>query len=108
MSFKQTLGKVLKDSLTGIDGETYDGVKVVGYPCWLLAILVYIGAALKDVGFHATSSLDFQNYATGITTLFGSLLLIAAGVALKKSTEPTGNQNPPTDPNNQTQINTHI
>ena len=88
MSFKDTLRKVIKDSLTGIDGVTYDGAKVVGYPAWILAILVYIGSALKDVGFHASAALDYQGFATGISILCGGLMLIAAGVAVKHMTEP--------------------
>ena len=82
------LKKVAKDSLTGIDGASYDGMKVVGYPAWVLAVLVFLGSALKDIGLHATTSLDYQQFGIGFASLCGSLAIIAAGVALKKNTEP--------------------
>lgn len=78
--------KVIHDSLTGIDGKTYDPVKVIGYPSSILAIGVYLGSAL--FALHKSGTLDYVAYGTGFGLLMTGLLAIAAGVAVKSHTEP--------------------
>ena len=78
--------KVIHDGLTGIDGITYDPLKVIGYPSAILVINVYLLAGI--VSLSKTGSLDYVAYGTGFTALMGGLLAIAAGVAVKSHTEP--------------------
>lgn len=80
--------KVVKDSLTGIDGVSYDGMKVVGYPSFIASVGVYLGNALKTMITGGT--LDYVAFGTGFAALAGALGLIAAGVAVKGHTEPSG------------------
>lgn len=85
--FMHMVKKVWRDSLTGIDGVTYDGLKVAGYPATLGAILVYLANGAKLV-FSPTGVLDYVAFGTGFMALCGALGLIAAGVAVKSKTEP--------------------
>lgn len=78
--------KVIHDGLTGIDGITYDPLKVIGYPSAMLAISVYLAGAV--VALVKNGALDYLAYASGFTALMGGLMVIAAGVAVKSHTEP--------------------
>lgn len=80
------LTRVIHDGLTGIDGITYDPLKVIGYPSAILAIIVYLSAGV--VALVKNASFDYIAYGTGFTALAGGLLAIAAGVAVKSNTEP--------------------
>lgn len=78
--------KIIHDGLTGIDGITYDPLKVIGYPSAILSITVYLVAAVFTL--VKNGALDYVAYGTGFTALMGGLLAIAAGVAVKSRTEP--------------------
>lgn len=78
--------KIIHDGLTGIDGITYDPLKVIGYPSAIMAISVYLLAGI--VALYKNGALDYVAYGTGFTALSGGLLAIAAGVAVKSRTEP--------------------
>lgn len=72
--------KVIKDCLTGIDGETYDPARVAG----LFGIIVFLGLAVYAVVVK-NQAWDPQSFGLG----FGGLVTgVGAGVLLKKSTEP--------------------
>ena len=75
-----TLSKLIKDSLTTNDGESYD----VGRILWVIAVLAGISYAGVDL-FALHNKFDIAQYGIGI----GSLLA-AGGAALwaKKDTEP--------------------
>lgn len=78
--------KVIHDGLTGIDGITYDPLKVIGYPSAMMAISVYLLAGITAL--CKNGALDYVAYGTGFTAISGGLLAIAAGVAVKSHTEP--------------------
>jgi len=79
---KLLLASLLKDMLTGIDGESYDIGRVLG----AAAVVVYL--ALGVVGIckaTADHPFDFQGYGIG----FGSLVAgVGVLLRLKQDTEP--------------------
>lgn len=75
--------KVVKDSLTGIDGESYDGWRILCF----IGVLSFMGyAGWHLYANHAFSALE---YGSGLgALLFGG----GAGVAAKSRTEPDVNR----------------
>jgi len=83
--------KVLKDITTGIDGETFDAGRVVGYGLCVTGTVGFmfcaIWSAIHDAKF------DPQAYGIGFGALMTSLAAVAGGLKLKESTEPQPSQN---------------
>lgn len=74
------LKKLVKDCLTGLDGQTYDPARVAG----VFGIATFIGLAIYAV-IYKGQPWDPQSFGLG----FGGLVTgVGAGVLLKKSTEP--------------------
>jgi len=74
------ISKIIKDCLTGIDGETYDPARIYG----ALAVNVFFFNSMYAL--YKGQTWDPVNYGTG----FGLLLAaFGAAVALKSKTEPT-------------------
>ena len=74
-----SLGKLIIDCLTGIDGVTYDPARVY----LAMATLVFMGGGIMTVVHNKT--IDFQAFGIG----FGSLIAGGGlGIALKAKTEP--------------------
>lgn len=73
------LSRLIKDSLTGRDGQTYDPARIY----LAMAVVVFLGATI--IGAMQGLTFDPQGYGIG----FGSLLAGGGlGVALKSGTEP--------------------
>jgi len=72
--------KMIKDSLTGVDGESFDIVRVLS----ALVILVALGLTIYVVVYKDTP-FDIQSYGIGIGTIFAAL---GAALKLKENTEP--------------------
>jgi hypothetical protein len=77
--------KAIHDGVTCLDGETYDPLKLIGYPSFLMALLVYLAGGIASL---MAGKFDFVAFGGGFTALAGGLLAIAAGVAVKSKTEP--------------------
>ena len=75
----EQINKVIKDCLTGIDGETYDPARI-----YLAAgVAVFLGNAVLAL-IHG-QTWNAQDFGLG----FGALLAAGgAGIALKAKTEP--------------------
>lgn len=71
--------KLLKDILTGIDGITYDNIRVYMF----LGVLVYLGSTLWHL--YDDNAFDFVLFGTGFAAI---LAAGGAGILLKKDTEP--------------------
>ena len=82
------------DGLTGIDGRTFDGLKLCGYPAYAVSLFTYLGITIRDT--LATNTFDPIAFGTGFALLTTSLGVIAAGVAIKRHTEPVADVVVPT------------
>lgn len=71
--------KFFKDILTGIDGSTYDNIRVY----MLLGVLVYLGSSLWHL--YDDNLFDFVAFGTGFAAI---LAAGGAGIMFKKETEP--------------------
>ena len=78
--------KLFKDCFTGIDGESYDALKISGYPSCVLAVIIYLANSLY-ISF-TKGVFDYIAFGTGFAALMGALLAVGAGVAVKSHTEP--------------------
>lgn len=75
----QSVFKFLNDTLTGIDGESYD----IGRVLWALAFLIGLGLEIYCV--VTKTPFDLQQFGVGV----GALLLAGGySLRLKSSTEP--------------------
>ena len=79
--------KIFHDSFTGIDGVTYDALKITGYPSCVLAVLIYFANSIF-ISF-TKGTFDYIAFGGGFVALMGALLAVGAGVAVKSKTEPT-------------------
>jgi hypothetical protein len=73
------LSQVLKDSLTGIDGESYAVVKVIGF------VVVVVFLALEIAAFYLGKSFDGQAFGIGAGAAIGAM---GASIKLSETSEP--------------------
>lgn len=73
------MNKVLKDILTGINGETYD----LGRLLWAVGVLTYIGLAIYAL--IKGQLWQPESYGIGLGAVLAGG---GAGIGLKKATEP--------------------
>jgi hypothetical protein len=71
--------KLLKDILTGIDGQTYDNVRVY----MLFGIITYLVCAAWHL--YDENVFEFQNFAIGFAAILAGG---GAGIGFKSGTEP--------------------
>lgn len=84
------MNKLMKDMSTGIDGESFDFVRVLG----MLTIVVALGLSVYVVVWK-TQTWDIQTFGLGIGLVFAS---VAGALKLKESTEPKAPTEPPKTP----------
>lgn len=89
------LVKVIKDCSTGIDGVTYNPVRLIGYMSCTAAILTYLGNAVWLV--FTKDSFDYVQFATGFSILMTGLIAVGAAEAVKTKTEPPAGDPPKGD-----------
>jgi hypothetical protein len=70
---------LIKDCLTGKDGESYD----VGRLLWILGVLAFIGLSIYSLCNKGT--FDPMNWGTGYGAILGGG---GAGIGMKSKTEP--------------------
>lgn len=73
--------EVIKHSLTGIDGETYD----IGRVSWVLTTAIIIIVQVGYMITHPSATLDILNFGTAISA---NVAAHGAAVGLKSKTEP--------------------
>ena len=83
----KALIKILKDVSTGIDGESYDVIRLLS----ILVVLVALGLTIYTVVYKQTN-FDIQSYGIGIGSIFAA---IGAALKLKESTEPSATETTP-------------
>lgn len=84
-NIKDTVKKVFKDCLTGINGKDYDPARVVGYAVVIIGAVVFIGLSIYDTIIN--KKFDYTGYATGLAGVGVTITAAAAGVWFKKDTE---------------------
>lgn len=79
-----TIGTILKDTLTAKDGESYDIGKVI----WAMGTMVYLAGAI--VNMSKGIPFDYNEFGLG----FGAVIAAgAAAIKIKETTEPTEKKN---------------
>lgn len=84
----ETLKQILIDSFTGLDGKSWDALKLIGYPSCLLAVIIFLANSVYLTFTKGT--FDAVAFGGGFAGLMGGLLAVGAGVAVKSKTEPKG------------------
>lgn len=77
--FFNLLKIIIKHCATGIDGETYDVIRI------LFIISVIVGIGLEIYSVISKAKFDIQAYGLGIGSL---LVTCGAGIGFKAKTEP--------------------
>lgn len=86
------LKKLLNDVLTTAGGD-YDVVKVAAFVPMFFAGWAFIGLSIYDTVIN--KKFDYNGFATGLAGVGGSIAAAAAGLRLKKGTEPGDEGAPP-------------
>ncbi len=84
-TIRQLIKRVIKDCLTGKNGNDYDPARVIGYGVVVMGSIVFIFLAIYDTLMN--KKFDYNGYAAGISGIGLSLAAAAAGVWMKKDTE---------------------
>ena len=71
--------KLIKDILTGVDGQTYDAARVAMWP----GLLGMIGLAGYNI--YKGLNVDYMAFGTGFAAI---LAAAGAAIGMKKDTEP--------------------
>jgi len=79
MEIGKQIKKLVKDCVTGPDGETYDPARIL----WIVGVVTFMGFAGWEV--YKTNHFDMVNFSLAYS---GLLAAGAAGVKIKESTEP--------------------
>lgn len=77
---------VLRDLFTGIDGQTLDPARVIGYGSAIAGMAVFLFNSVWSV-MHA-GTFDAQGYGIGLGAVLGGVMAVGAGVGFKAHTEP--------------------
>lgn len=79
--------KLLSDMITGIDGETIDPARVIGYGTAILLSVTFVFNSVWSLMHGATW--DPQAYGVGAAAVSAAVVAAAYGVSIKSKTEPT-------------------
>ena len=80
--------KIIKDILTGVDGVTYDNVRVYMF----LGVLTYLGCTVYHL--WDDNAFDFIAFGTGLAAMLAGG---GAGIGFKAKTEPPNGNATPAD-----------
>ncbi len=78
---------ILKHMLTGIDGETFDPARVIGYGAATAGVAAFLFNSVWSV-IHS-NTFDAQAYGLGFAGVCAGVAAVGVGVAAKAKTEPT-------------------
>ena len=78
---------ILKQMCTGIDGETADPARVIGYGSALAVVATYIFDSVWVVVHSGV--FDPSAFGLGSSGVLAGILAVGAGVRVKSKTEPT-------------------
>jgi hypothetical protein len=88
--FNMSMKSVIKDMSTGIDGESFDFIRILG----MLTIVVALSLSVFVVVWR-NATFDMQQFGLGIGLVFAA---VAGALKLKESTEPGAPDNPTVPP----------
>ena len=77
---------MLKQMATGVDGETFDPARVIGYGAAVAGVGVFLFNSVWAVT-HA-NVFDPQTYGIGFGAVCAGIMAIGIGVSVKAATEP--------------------
>ncbi len=95
MSLIDTFKKVIHDASTGIDGETYNPVRIIGYSSCVGAVTVFFANSIYMAFTKAT--FDYVGFGGGFAALMGAVAAVSVGEAVKS----VGKTEPPAVPEDQ-------
>jgi len=80
------MNTILKHMLTGIDGETFDPARVIGYGAATAGVGVFLfNSVWMTLHAHA---FDPQAYGLGFAGVCTGIMAVGVGVGVKAKTEP--------------------
>lgn len=77
---------MIHEMMTGIDGETFDPARVVGYASAVAGVGVFLFNSLWSVTHLGT--FDAQAYGAGFGLVCAGIMAVGIGVGAKAATEP--------------------
>ena len=86
MNIFSLIAKVLHDCSTGIDGVTYNPVRVIGYSSCTAGVVVFFANSIWMA--FTKSTFDYVGFASGFAILTTSLIAVGTAEAVKTKTEP--------------------
>lgn len=78
---------MIKQLFTGIDGETFDPARVIGYGSAIAVVIAFLFNSIYSV-MHA-GTFDAQAYGVGAGGVLAGIMAVGVGVGAKAKTEPT-------------------
>ena len=78
--------KIIKMMGTGIDGQTYDPARVIGYGSALAGISTFVFNSIWTVTHGA--AFDAQAFGIGLGAVLAGVCAVGVGVGAKAHTEP--------------------
>ena len=78
--------QMIKEMMTGIDGESFDPARVIGYGSATLGVAVFLFNSVWAV-MHA-NIFDPQAYGIGFGAVCAGIMAVGIGVGAKANTEP--------------------
>ncbi len=87
--------KILHDCSTGIDGVTYNPVRLIGYSSCIGAVTMFFANSIWMA--FTKSTFDYVGFGTGFALIMGALLAVGAAEAVKTKTEPPASDPPKGD-----------
>ena len=89
--------QLIKDIITGLDGESADIARVIMIANAVLLIpILFIGVVLYIYGYFVSKPFDMQSLFTAVLTYIGGVGTLltsgAAAIYFKRTTEPDGSE----------------
>lgn len=77
---------LIKQLFTGIDGETFDPARVIGYGSAIAVVGTFLFNSIWSVTH--TGNFDASAYGVGAGGVLAGIMAVGVGVSVKSNTEP--------------------